>query len=263
MLRILAIVLLVGNALLLAAQFGAFDRLAAAGGIQPQQREPERLQRQLNPQGMRILPPQAASAALASAAASAAQAAAAASSARALACLEAGPFAAAEAEAAERTLRDAGLAAGSWQALTSDDSGAYLVYMGRFADHEALQRKLDELKRLKIDAEELHGAASLQPGLSLGRHDERGAADAALARLSQRGVRTARVVTLRPAQHQTTLRIAAADAATRARLAGLTMPSGPGFVDCAAGAGAAPASAAAGASASAPAGAASAASAGR
>ncbi|MBL8348801.1 MAG: SPOR domain-containing protein [Burkholderiaceae bacterium] len=255
MLRILAIVLLVGNALLLAAQFGAFDRLAAAGGIPSQQREPERLLRQVNPQGMRILPPQAASAALASAAASAAQAAAAASSASALACLEAGPFAAGEAEAAERTLRDAGLAAGSWQALVVEDRGEFIVYMGRFAERELLQRKLDELRRLKIEVEELHGAAALQPGLSLGRYDERGAADAALARLAQRGVRTARVVTLRPAQRQTTLRIAAADATTRARLAGLTMPSGPGFGACAAGAGAAAAAAAASAGASAPGGA--------
>ena len=252
MLRLLALCLLVGNALLLAAQFGVFDRLVAAGAAQPPQREPERLQRQVNPQAVRILPPQAASAALAEAAAATAQAAAAASRARALACLEAGPFGAAEAVAAERTLRDAGLAPASWQALSRDDSGSFIVYMGRYAERELLQRKLDELKRLKIDAEELQGAPALQPGLSLGRYDERAAADAALATLAERGVRTARVVTLRAPQQQTMLRVAAADAATRARLAGLAMPSGPGFVDCAGPPGAASAAAPASAAASAP-----------
>ena len=164
MLRILAIVLLVGNALLLAAQFGLFDRLTGAGSGQVPQREPERLQRQIDPQAVRILSPQAASAALAAATASAAQTAAAANNARTQACLEAGPFSPAEAEVAERTLRDAGLPSGSWQALTTEDSGSFMVYMGRYADRDTLQRKLDELKRLKLDAEELRGKAELQPG---------------------------------------------------------------------------------------------------
>ena len=234
MLRILAIVLLVGNALLLAAQFGVFDRLTGADNAQAPQREPERLQRQVDPQSVRILSPQAASAALAAATASAtATAAQAASAARAQACLEAGPFNADEAEVARRSLRDAGLALGNWQTLTAEDSGAFMVYMGRYADRETLQRKLDEVKRMKLDAEELRGKPELQPGLNLGRFDQRAEADAALAKMVQRGVPSARVVTLRPAQSQILLRLPAADAATRARLAGLTLPSGPGFVACA------------------------------
>ena len=234
MLRILAIVLLVGNALLLAAQFGLFDRLTGADNAQAPQREPERLLRQVDPQSVRILSPQAASAALAAATASATTTAAqAASTARAQACLEAGPFNAGEAEVAQRSLRDAGLAPGSWQTLSTEDSGAFMVYMGRYADRETLQRKLDEVKRMKLDAEELRGKPELQPGLNLGRFDQRAEADAALAKMVQRGARSARVVTLRAAQSQILLRLPAADAATRARLAGLTLPSGPGFVACA------------------------------
>lgn len=252
MLRILALVLLVANALLLAAQFGVFDRVAAFGGATSTQREPERLQRQVHPEAVRVLPPQAASAALDAAAASAAQAAAAASRARSLACLEAGPFGPDETEVAERTLHDAGLAPGSWQALTREDSGSFMIYMGRYTERETLQRKLDELRRLKIDAEELSvGAPALQPGLNLGRFDSHAAAAAALAKMSQHGVRTARVVTVRPPQHQTVLRLAAADATTRARLAGLALPSGPGFVACVPEAGALAASAAASAASSA------------
>ena len=251
MLRILAIVLLVGNALLLAAQFGLFDRLTGAASAQAPQREPERLQRQVDPQALRVLSPQAASAAVATATAAAAMTAA--SNARSQACLEAGPFSAAEAEVAQRTLRDAGLSTANWQALTTEDSGAFMVYMGRYADRETLQRKLDGLKRLKLDAEELRGKPELQPGLNLGRFDQRAQADAALAKMTLRGLRSARVLTLRQAKSQTVLRLAAADAATQARLAGLVMPSGPGFAACApalakpagAGAGVGPASSAA------------------
>ena len=108
-----------------------------------------------------------------------------------------------------------------------------MVNMGRYADRETLQRKLDEVKRMKLDAEELRGKPELQPGLNLGRFDQRAEADAALAKVVQRGARSARVVTLRAAQSQILLRLPAADAATRARLAGLTLPSGPGFVACA------------------------------
>ena len=230
MLRLFALVLLLANSLLLAAQWGWFDRLGLGDGRPggAAQREPERLARQVNPQAVTILSPQAASAALGAAAASAAQTAQAA----AAICVEAGPFGAAEADTAERTLREAGLAAGSWQALKTEDRGAYLVYMGRYADRDTLQAKHEQLRRMKVEAEDLRNAPELQPGLSLGRFDNKPAADAALAHLVQRGVRTAKVLTLRPAQQLTLLRLPAADAPARARLAGLRLPSGPGFVAC-------------------------------
>ena len=243
MLRTLALVLLLANALLLAALAGVFD--AAGGGSS--EREPERLQRQHQPGLVRVLSPQAASAALAAATASTAQAAAAASSAEALACLEAGPFSAADATAAERTLREAGLAPGAWQVQRQDDGGAFMVYMGRYADRETLQRKLAELKRRKLDGEDLRGVPELQPGISLGRFDSLDGANAAMAKMAENGLRTARVITLRQAQSQTLLRVPAADAALRTRLAGLQLPSGPGFLPCVAGVAAgavAPASAA-------------------
>lgn len=151
MLRTLALGLGVANALLLAAQFGVYERLLGRPDAQEAQREPARLQRQLHPEVLQVLTPQAASAALAAAAASAA-----ASSAGAAACLEAGPFSGTEAEAAERTLRDAGLPPASWQALRTEDGGAYLVYMGRYADRETLQRKLEEVKRRKVEVEEIN-----------------------------------------------------------------------------------------------------------
>lgn len=236
MLRLLALVLVLANVLLMAAQLGVFEPMTAAGTA-PKQREPERLQRQVHPEWVQVLPPDAASAALRAAAASASQ------TAQPGACLEAGPFADTEAEAAQRTLRDAGIAAAAWQAIRTEDDGAFMIYMGRYTDREMLLRKQEQLKRLKLQADEMRDNAALQPGLSLGRFDSKPAADAALARMVQRGLRTARVVTLRAAQSQTLLRLPAADATLRARLAGLKMPSGPGFVDCAAEASAAVASA--------------------
>ncbi len=146
-------------------------------------------------------------------------------------CLEAGPFDIAATQAAERTLRDAGLPDGSWVARSS--GGAFVVYMGRYPDAETLQRKLDELKRLKIDAQALDSPAAYQPGINLGRYDRQSQADGALASLAQRGVRTALVITVRAPPRQTMLRVAAADAAVRAQLAGLRLPTGPGFVACA------------------------------
>jgi len=221
MLRTLALVLLLTNVLLLAALSGVFD---PAGGHLGE-REPERLQRQHQLGLVRILDPQAASVALA--------AASAASRAQAAACLEAGPFSPADAAAAERTLREAGLAPGAWQVQRQDLGGAFMIYMGRYADRETLQRKLAELKRLKLDGEDLHNTPELQPGISLGRFDSQDSASAAMAQMAQRGLRTARVITLRPAQSQTLLRLPAADAAMRARLAGLQLPNGPGFLPCA------------------------------
>ncbi len=231
MLRALALLLLLANALLLAALAGLFGPVASLGA-DPREREPERLQRQHQPERMRILGPQAASAALAAAAAAGAQAAAAASSAAALACLQAGPFPAADAAAAERTLRDAGLAPGSWQVQRSDDSGAFMVYMGRYADRATLERKLGEVRRLKLEPDELRDVPALQPGIDLGRFDSQDSANKALAQMAQRGLQTARVITLRQAQNQVLLRVPAADATLRARLAGLQWPSGPGFVAC-------------------------------
>ena len=61
----------------------------------------------------------------------------------------------------------------------------------------------------------------LAPGLSLGRFDSRAAADKALEQLTQRGVRTARVVTLSRAGDARMLRIERADAALAAQLAAL------------------------------------------
>ena len=222
MLKALLLLLLLANALLLATNLGVLPPLAALGAAQ---REPERLQRQVQPELLQLLPAEAASAALREAATSAAES-------RASVCLEAGPFAGADAETAERLLREAGIAGTAWQAIRAEGNGAYLIYMGRYTDRELLQKKLEQVKRLRLEVEELREPSELRPGLSLGRFASQAAADAALARMAQHGLRSAKVVTLDKPHSQTLLRLPAADSALRARLAGLVLPKGGRFVPC-------------------------------
>lgn len=250
MLKRAVLLLLLVNLLLLALHSGLLPgwlgRPAATG-----QREPERLARQVKPGAVRLLAPGTASAALPPAsavsagpltapapasavAATPSPAVSAAATATATACLEAGPFDSASTAVAERSLQDAGVPAGSWLRSSAASASAYLVYMGRYADPAALAKKRDELRQLAVPAYPVDASSGLQPGLSLGRHASAEAAEAAMAALAQRGVRTARVVAVAGASTAgTMLRLAAADAALQARVAGLRLPGGPGFRPCA------------------------------
>ncbi len=111
-------------------------------------REPERLARQVRPETVRILPP----------AASAPQAVPA-----TLACLEAGPFGNAEVAAAEVALQ-ASLPAGRWTSVQADQPGSWIVFMGKYPNRDAMVKKEEELKRRKVDYEEVTANADLGPG---------------------------------------------------------------------------------------------------
>lgn len=281
MLRAVVAVLLLANALLLAWQQGWLGPSFAQAT--QGQREPERLQRQVNPEQLQVLAPVAASAAMATAAqraadaasaspmsdaaggantappapalgATAATAASAASaggransganssantnaSTIASTCLQAGPFAAAELPAAEKALRAASMPAGSWASLPALRKGRFVVYMGPYADAGTQEKKWDELKRLKVDAQAVTPAAGLSAelriGLLLASFDDKPAAEAELARMVQRGVRTGRVVTVRAPVTLTTLRVAApTPEQQRLLLATKPLPNAPGFVAC-------------------------------
>ena len=234
--RLLVVLLLLANALLLALNLGVLDPLL---GKTAGDHEPERLARQVNPEWLSVLPPAAASAALAAAAVaqSAAQvASAAAASAADLACVVAGPFAGPDTDLAERQFASLALPANVGQLERGARGGSYLVYMGRYSDEASLQRKMEELKRLHIDAEPLRGSTGvsqdLQPGLVLGRAENVAQANVALTDLQQHGVRTARVLTLRAATPLLVLRLPAADATLRERLRNLAWPSGLSFGPC-------------------------------
>lgn len=212
-----------GVALLLAANLGFLawsqgwlDGVVGARAIGD--REPERLTRQLHPEGVVVLAPGAASDAMAPAA---------------VTCLEAGPFNDAQ-WASAQAVAQAALPRAAWTTVNVDKPGTWLVYMGRYANRDAMTKKEDELKRRQLAYSEITDIAAFAPGLSLGRFDERASAVQALANFEQQGVRTARVVELTPPSVSHLLRVEKADAVQAAALAALKADAlGKGFLACA------------------------------
>lgn len=231
MLRTLVVLLVLANLLFWAWSEGALEGI----GLAPtHERQPQRLALQVQPDAVRVLSPGAADAALHAASEAAAKAA----SPGVLSCLEAGPFSMGAIEAAERALTAAGWAVGSWVRIAHDAAAQYAIVLGPFGNREALQKKEDELGRLRVTVEavDLPGdgaGATPQPGFALGRYANRTAAETALAALNQRGVRTARVMLLKSAAGQSRLRVDNATAAQASQLRALSVAAlGAGFAPC-------------------------------
>jgi len=225
-LRALALLLLLANLGFLAWTQGWLDGVVSARARGD--REPERLAREFQPQRMRIVPPSEAEAAMASTTPVPAGA---------VSCVEAGPYTTAEARAAEAMLAPA-LPAGSWARRSIEQAGSWIVYLGRFAAADAMQKKIEELRRLSAPFDEVQSPPELAPGLSLGHFDTRAAAEKALEQLSQRGIRTARVVTLSEPATLTMLRVERADPALTLEIAAVAgeikgQPLGKAFAPCA------------------------------
>jgi hypothetical protein len=105
-----------------------------------------------------------------------------------------------------------------------------MVYMGKFADNQALEKKRSELRALKLDHDRAGGA--LEPGLSLGRFSSEEAATRELSQLVRQGVRSARVVQERPDRRGFVLRLPAATPALRAQLEALPALAGKPLRAC-------------------------------
>jgi hypothetical protein len=213
MLRALVAALVLANLLFFGWARGWF----APGWPAPRhaEREPERLAAQVRPDVLSVVPPKAASAAVAAARAAAVM------------CLEAGPFsttgAAADADiaAAEAALAPAALADGAWARETVAPPSTWLVFAGRFADAPARRAKQEELKKLGLAYEALTAPEALAPGLVISRHGNREEADTALAGLADKPVKGLRVVELPGTPQQLWLRVPKADADTAERLKAL------------------------------------------
>ena len=232
MLRWLVAALLLANLLFYAWTQGWLD--GVAGVRADGDREPERMSRQVRPESVRILPPQTASQPASGASAASAASETARSSA---ACLEAGPFAADEIRGVDAALQAALPAEwrGGWTTVKTERPGAWILYMGKFANREALLKKADELKRRKVAYDEVHAPPALDMGLSIGRYDDKGAAERALVKFGEQGIHTARVAELNPPVAAYMLRAANADGPFAARLASLRIVAlGKGFAECAA-----------------------------
>lgn len=110
------------------------------------------------------------------------------------------------------------LPAGSWQNLAVNTPGQWMLYMGRYPSAQALARKKQELARLEIPSV-TDAPPEYQPGLSLGYFDSRELAQAGMAQLQARGVRSVQLLTLKPAVQGVYIRIDQATEAMREQLA--------------------------------------------
>ena len=232
MLRALVALLLLANLGFWAWSAGALESL---GWAPTHERDPARLTQQVGAETVRLLPPDSVMAAAKSAAKA---------DARDLPaqCLETGSLSASALASAERALLAGGLAEGSWVRRNLDLPAQYAVVLGPFFSNESLRNKREEIARLRLPLEAVNlpaasPASAAQPGLALGRYDNRAAAESALAGYNQRGVRTARVVELRPASSETQLRLDNATAAQAQQLRALSVElAGNAFAPCAPGA---------------------------
>jgi hypothetical protein len=213
MLRALVLALLVANLVFYGWSSGWLD--AVVGIPAHGDREPERPARQVRPENVVILSSEASATATV-----------------ATRCIEAGPFAAAEAASVAAALRQS-IPDLAWRDVALERPGVWTVYLGGFPSRDAMLPKEDELRRIGIDYAETTVPGESEAGLALGRHEDRGEAEKALAALQQRGIRGGRVLALAGASTQHLLRIEAAPPETVTRLAALKLePSG--FSPCAA-----------------------------
>lgn len=205
-------------ALLLAANLGYYlwshGQLAGLGLEPAADAEPQRLERQIRPEALQIVagqadaaqpqaaaepasdtpvpaePAPAAQAPAAPAPAASEPAPAASAPKEPVSCLQSGGLDERQADHLRRAL--AALPRGQWQLDASQQSGRWMVYMGKFPDAEFLDRKRGELRAMNVEFDRAGG--NFEPGLSLGRFSSEEAAGRQLATLSRQGVRTARVV---------------------------------------------------------------------
>jgi hypothetical protein len=215
MLRFWVLLLLLANVLFFAWTQGAMDHVLGLRSIGD--REPERLASQVRPDDLTVLSSQAASAPRAAAR---------------MECFEAGPYAPAQVPAVEQAASAAAPAL-AWTRRQSELPGRWAVVMGPYPSREAMDKKIEELKRTRVAFEEMSDSPAFRLALSLGRHESAQAANAALAVLGNRGIKTARVAVLTPPSTQVFLRAETDDAAQLAQLRSLKgEPWGAGLAAC-------------------------------
>ena len=93
--------------------------------------------------------------------------------------------------------------------------GTWIVYLGRFADSQSWQQQADALKKLDVKFERVNTPTTLAPGLSLGQFASQAEAAKQLDEVSRRGVHAAKVVTLTAPTILRHLQVRTADPAWR------------------------------------------------
>jgi hypothetical protein len=195
-----------------AGYFAFSQGLLAAYGLAPaSQSEPQRLAQQIRPEALRILGPQEATQAVATKPPAPAVAATGATE-----CLQVGMFNEEQTAVLRERLLST-LPQGSWVLESALVPARWLVYMGKYSDDEAVATKKAQLRGLGLSFEALNNE-SLEPGLSLGNFKTQSEAEAELARIAKKGVKTAKVIQERAEQRGQRLKLAAVDSTLRGQL---------------------------------------------
>jgi hypothetical protein len=182
--------------------------LQAYGFAPAVQGEPDRLNQQIRPELLIILPADQNRQGEAPPAQPVAQSAA--------TCLQAGLFDDIQAAVLRQSAQTT-LPAGAWALEEIREPARWIVYMGKYPDAPTLARKRAELLALNVRLEPIENPA-LANGLSLGGFDSQARATAELAVLSKRGVHTAQVLQERAETHASMFRITEVDEALRGRI---------------------------------------------
>lgn len=204
MLRLLVLALILANGLYFAWGDGWLRPYGMGPAIQ---REPQRVSQQIKPDALRMLTPSEIKRVEAQVQADLAP----------KECLQAGPFDDAQVVQLRAALESA-IGPDGWQFDTVVVPARWIVYMGKFANNDALAKKRSELQAMNLA---LHGLVNpaLEIGLSLGSFESQAAANAELARLGARGIRTARVVQELAERRLNQVRLPATSEAMKQRLA--------------------------------------------
>lgn len=222
MLRALVLLLLLGN-----LAFFAWTQGWLGPAPRSAEREPWRVQAQVNPELLTVLPSAKASAAL-KAARAAAQV-----------CLEAGPFSGPAADfdvgAAEAALAAAQLPSNAWVRLGGAPPLVWLVYAGRYPEAPLRRAREADLRKLGLEFELIEAPADLAPGLVLSRHATRSEAQGWLEARGSAKLRGVRLVQLPTPPATYRLRVPRADAEQAERIKALPADVvAGGFRPCAA-----------------------------
>lgn len=204
MLRLLVLALLLANGVYFVWARGM---LQPYGYAPVQQSEPQRLEQQIKPEVLVILNTDEARRV---------ETVAVAQAVKPTECLQVGLYDDKQSVAIRQAL-ESGLPVGSWSLESAIEPGRWMIYMGKFPNVDALNKKKSELRTLKISFEAPLNPAN-EPGVSLGNFDTQGAANQQLQALVQRGVRTARVLQERPESRGQLVKFTAVDEALRPRL---------------------------------------------
>jgi len=206
MLRLVVLVLLLLNVGYFAWNEGW---LRVYGWAPAQQREPERVTQQINPQALTLAPQPATAATSPAQPASAPVAENGAPN--MAACLQSNTLDADQVDVL-RPILESQFKPETWQLEERRAAPQWMVYLGKFASKADQAQKRTQLSDLKIKFEPV-SVAELTPGYSLGVFASQKAAAAALANVVKRGVRGARLVQVQDATPKYALLLKSADPA--------------------------------------------------